>query len=211
MHKVTVRRLSAGGGAAWPAVRELCCRSGDNGDPILVERWELFSRIWIEPYEKLLPEWSYAAESGARVVGYLTGCPDSRRFYRAKAWRMTLPLLLAIAWGRYRHVAGAGAFAKQALGLRPGVESYFSRPLRRDLTLGYPAHLHINIDVAHRGRGVGRRLIDSYFADLRDQGVPGVHIFCGAGPVPFYRKQGFQVLESADIRGLMTLAMGVRL
>ena len=214
MDSVRVRSLSANhdvDGASWAAVRALCCRTGDNGDPIAGERWDLFSRIWIEPYEKLLPEWTYVAESGGRIVGYLTGCPDSRTFYRAKAWRVTLPLLLAVACGRYRDVPGAAGFAKEVLGLRRSVETYFSRSLRRDLVLGYPAHLHINVDVAYRGRGAGRRLIDRYFADLRDQAVPGIHIFCGPGPLEFYRKLGFHVMDRADIRGNATFAMGTRL
>jgi ribosomal protein S18 acetylase RimI-like enzyme len=213
MDSVTIRRLSAGrgaDGAAWTAVRALCCRTGDNGDPIPAGRWELFPRIWIEPYEKLLPEWTYVAESDGRIVGYLTGCPDSRRFYREKAWRATLPLLWAVARGRYRQVPGAAGFAQLALGLRRSVERSFSESLRREIALVYPAHLHINIDSDCRRRGVGRRLTDSYFADLRDQAVPGAHVFCGAGPVEFYRKLGFRVLERVEIRGLFTFAMGAR-
>ena len=68
MDVVSVRRLSASRAvdrAAWAAVHGLCCRTGDNGDPIAPERWELFARIWIEPYEKLLPEWTYVAENAA--------------------------------------------------------------------------------------------------------------------------------------------------
>ncbi|MGH7854662.1 MAG: hypothetical protein ACREP3_14545 [Candidatus Binatia bacterium] len=87
MDSVTARKLSASHDAdraSW-AVRELCCRTGNNGDPIAPERWELFPRIWIEPYEKIVPEWTYVAESGPAIVGYLTGCPDSQEFYHAGA------------------------------------------------------------------------------------------------------------------------------
>ena len=66
----------------WAAVGDLCCRTGDGGDPISNERWELFARIWIEPYRVLMPEWSYVALADRRVVGYLTGCPDTARFAR---------------------------------------------------------------------------------------------------------------------------------
>lgn len=121
MNSVTARRLSASHGAdraSWAAVRELCCRTGNNGDPIAPERWELFSRIWIEPYEKILPEWTYVAEGGKSIVGYLTGCPDSRKFYRMKLWRVTVPLLMAIAGGQYRHTPCAREFVKQTVGLR---------------------------------------------------------------------------------------------
>ena len=93
MNLGTARRLSAGEKASWAAVRELCCRTGNNGDPIAPERWELFARIWIEPYEKILPHWTYIAESGEAVVGYLTGCPDTRVFHRARFWLTQLARL----------------------------------------------------------------------------------------------------------------------
>lgn len=214
MNSVTVRRLAAhrqAERAAWAAVRELCCRTGDNGDPIAPERWELFSRIWIEPYEKILPEWTYVAESGGTIIGYLTGCPDSQRFSRLKAWRATFPLLMAIAAGRYRHAPGVAEFVKRALGLRKSAEHRFSPSLHGEIALHYPAHLHINVDGHYRRAGVGRRLMDRYFADLRRHEASGLHLFCGAGPVEFYRRLGFQVLERVESHGVSTFAMGVHL
>ncbi len=214
MNSVTARRLSASHDAdraSWTAVRELCCRTGNNGDPIAPERWGLFSRIWIEPYEKIVPEWTYVAENGQSIVGYLTGCPDSRKFYRMKLWRATLPLLMAIACGQYRRISGAREFVKQAVGLRRSPERCFSPALRRTIARVYPGHLHINIEVGYRHRGIGRRLIESYFADLRRRGASGVHLFCGADPVEFYRRLGFQTLESTELNGLVTFALGARL
>ncbi len=148
MNAVTARRLSAGHDAdraSWAAVRDLCCRSGNNGDPIAPERWELFSRIWIEPYEKIVPEWTYVAESDGSVVGYLTGCPDSQVFYLRKLWRVTFPLLMAIGVGRYRRTPGVREFVKHAVGLRGSSERRFTPALRRTIARAYPAHLHINV------------------------------------------------------------------
>jgi len=116
MNSVTARRLSASHGAdraSWAAVREICCRTGNNGEPIAPERWELFSQIWIEPYEKILPEWTYVAESGVSIVGYLTGCPDSQVFYRMKLWRVTLPLLMAVAAGSIGTLPAPGISSRE--------------------------------------------------------------------------------------------------
>jgi hypothetical protein len=44
-------------------------------------------------------------------------------------------------------------------------------------------------------------LIDRYVADLRRQGVTGVHLFCGRAPLPFYRRQGFEALGQLDLAG----------
>ena len=38
---------------------------------------------------------------GGVVVGYLTGCPNSHRFAKAKLGRFSLPLLVDICRGRY--------------------------------------------------------------------------------------------------------------
>jgi GNAT superfamily N-acetyltransferase len=214
INSVTARRLSGGHNAdraSWTAIRELCCRTGNNGDPIAPERWEFFSRIWIEPYETILPEWTYVAESGVSIVGYLTGCPDSQVFYRRKLWRVTVPLLMAIAAGRYRRTPGVREFVKRALGLQKSAERRFTPALRRTIKGVYPAHLHMNIAAGYRHRGIGRLLIESYFADLRRRGVSGVHLFCGADPVDFYRRLGFQTLESTELNGFVTFALGARL
>ena len=87
--------------ADWQAVRTLCCQTGNGGDPIDPARWPLFGDLWIGPYQRLVPEWTYVAEAEDRIVGYLTGCPDTAALRRARRFRVTLPLLVGIACGRY--------------------------------------------------------------------------------------------------------------
>lgn len=60
-----------------------------------------FFREEVGPYEKIFSQWTYAAEAENVVVGYLTGCPDSRGFTKAKLWRFALPLLVDICRGHY--------------------------------------------------------------------------------------------------------------
>ena len=214
MGSITTRRLSldrSAEGRVWAEIRTLCCRTGDNGGPIAQERWEFFAKLWIEPYKWLLPEWTYVALSEESVVGYLTGCPDSRKFARTKAWRMTLPLLLQITFGRYRHTPGAHGFGRRTLGLSPKAEGRFSHELRRSIEVNYPAHLHVNVDAGYRRMGIGRRLIENYLGDLRSSDVVGVHLFCGADPVEFYRLLGFEILGSAQFRGASIFSLGRKL
>jgi GNAT superfamily N-acetyltransferase len=213
MDKLTVRRLGADPAAelgSWAAVRELCCRTGDNGAPIARERWELFSRIWIEPYEKLLPQWTYVAEIDSVVVGYLTGCPDSKNFYRMRQWRVTLPMLIVMFFGRYRRLPGAGLYVRRALGIAKHPERCFSAQLSLTLARDFPAHLHMNVDADHRRSGVGRLLMERYFADLRRASIIGVHLFCGTEPLAFYRRLGFQVLETVELNGVPIFSLGRR-
>lgn len=211
MDVIKTERLSANRGAdraAWLAIREICCRTGDNGRPIARERWDFFARIWIAPYEKLLPEWTYVAVLDGSIVGYLTGCPDSKKFSRGKFWRADLPLLMRIALGHYRHASGAREFARHSVGLGKRAEQHFSRALLQTLVRSYPAHLHVNVDESYRRAGIGRRLIESYFTDLRRHGVAGVHLFCGPDPVEFYRRLDFQVLETAAFRNTTVFVLG---
>ncbi len=62
----------------------------------------------------------------------------------------------------------------------------------------YPAHLHIDMLPCIQQKGVGRKLMDSLFAELAHQKVPGLHLGVGSsntGAVAFYQKVGFTVLE----------------
>lgn len=63
----------------------------------------------------------------------------------------------------------------------------------RDLTARYPAQLHVNLDAAWRGRGVGSRLVDSFSDLARDAGAPGVHVVTARGMrnIGFYITNGF--------------------
>ncbi len=210
---VTVRRLStvvAIEKREWRAVKELCCRTGNNGAPIAPDRWQFFGRLWIEPYEKICPQWTYVAEAGALVVGYLTGCPNTRAFVRAKLRRFALPLLIDIALGRYPGSGDARRYVRQILRLERSPESLVPSEIREAISREYPAHLHMNVEAAWRGLGVGTKLIARYFYDLQSANISGVHLYCGADPVPFYRRQGFGELARTIFRDRPLYALGHR-
>ena len=50
-NEISIERISAKldvERSIWKKVGELCCRTGNGGDPIANERWEIFERIWSE-------------------------------------------------------------------------------------------------------------------------------------------------------------------
>jgi GNAT superfamily N-acetyltransferase len=199
-------------GADWQAVRSLCCRTGDGGAPIATARWPLFAELWIGPYQRLVPEWTYVAEAEGQVVGYLTGCPDTVAFRRARRVRVTLPLLLALAVGRYAWNADARRAVAMALGLRRGLASRLAPRLPDGFARTYPAHLHMNVEAEWRRHGVGARLIERYAQDLQAAGVPGIHLLCGAAPRPFYARNGFSDVAALEVSpGRPVYVMGRRL
>ena len=198
--------------ADWQAVRSLCCRTGNGGDPIDPARWPLFAELWVGPYQRLAPEWTYVAESDGGVVGYLTGCPDTAAFRRARRFRVTLPLLVRIACRRFPWNADARRAVRLALGLDRGLESRLASAQPAGFARTYPAHLHMNVEAEYRGRGIGAMLIEQYARDLTAAGVPGVHLLCGPGPRPFYARNGFTDLSAVETSpGRWVYTLGRRL
>jgi GNAT superfamily N-acetyltransferase len=198
--------------AEWQAVRELCCLTGDAGRPIALARWPLFAALWIGPYERLAPAWTYVGEIEGRIVGYLTGCPDTLAFERARLLRVTLPALAGIATGRYRWTTDARALVRLALGRRRRVETRLASRLPTGFLDRYPAHLHMNVAAQWRSHGIGRALVGRYTQDLEAAGVAGVHLFCGPPPLGFYLREGFVELGRMDAApGRPVHALGRRL
>lgn len=183
----------------WPRIRELCCLTGNAGAPIAPERWPFFSENWVGPYQALLPEWTYVLRQDQRVVGYLTGCPNTVAFERLKAWRFHPGLLLRVVTGRCPRTADTSRYVRRTLGFESEPNARCSEATRAALRASFPAHLHINLDASVRGQGLGGRLVDAFAMDLKARGgVPGVHVFCGQGPVKFYLAQGFTELERVE-------------
>jgi hypothetical protein len=211
---VTVRRLSfkiIEPSKDWNAIYELCCRTGNNGQPIAAERWDFFGRLWVEPYKSFCPQWTYVAEAKQIIVGYLTGCPDTRAFTKAKFWKFSVPLLVDVFRGRYRRNRDARRFVRQIFGLEKIPERVFPRGLARRLRHDYPAHLHMNVEAGWRSSGIGAKLVRQFSADLRGVGISGVHLYCGTGPLEFYRRQGFTALAKVVFRGVPVYALVLRL
>lgn len=206
-----LQRQNEAGGPQWQAIRDLCCRTGNDGAPIAPERWEFFAQVWIGPYQRIFPEWTYIGECGDRVVGYLTGCPDTRRFLLQKFFNCDMPLALRLTAKISTATADQRLYLRRALGLEITPEQSFPTDIRREIRRDYPAHLHMNVEESFRRQGVGRRLVERYISDLRTMGVSGVHLYCGRGPLDFYRKLGFRELSQIHFRDFPVYALGRRL
>jgi GNAT superfamily N-acetyltransferase len=73
----------------------------------------------------------------------------------------------------------------------------------RDLCRRYPAHLHVNLAPASRGRRLGARLVAAFAARAAHGGAPGMHVVTGgtARNLRFYLRCGFARLGSARWHG----------
>ena len=159
------------------AVREICCETADKGRP--VERFfrdrELFADLVTRYYTDLDPRAVWVAEINGRARGYLTGCLDTRRYWRAMLLRIAPAALLgALAHGTFLQAETRRLFRK---GLRTLLRGGFRRPV--DLAR-YPAHLHINLAEELRGRHAGQLLMEKFLEQCRAEGVTGVHLISRA-------------------------------
>jgi ribosomal protein S18 acetylase RimI-like enzyme len=187
-----------------PQDRESVLRIGGDtaffGAPIeaYMEDRNIFLDAFYAYYTDFEPEHAWVACAGdGAVIGFLTGCVDGRAQVR-KILRTIVPGLIGnLLRGKYR-------FGKHSLRYLAGVVIGF---LRGEITHAdpdtYPAHLHINVDSAWRGRGLGQRLIESYLQQLRGLGVPGVYLettSLNEVACRLYEKMGFHLLDARPDR-----------
>ncbi len=78
------------------------------------------------------------------------------------------------------------------------------------LSRRFPAHLHINLTAAWRGRGIGVKLIEAFAAHARRAGAPGMHVVTaeGARNNHFYMKCGFRQLAVSEWGGKRVAFLG---
>lgn len=142
-------------------------------------------------------EHAWVADRGGEVIGFLTGCLDSRR--HEHCWRRRLLPASAgrVIRGRYH----LGRRTWQYLG---GLLGDLLRQRLPAVNLErYPAHFHLNIAEQWRGQGLGEGLLVTFLGYLIQSGVPGVHLHTTSynhAACKLYEKTGFQLLDQRPAR-----------
>lgn len=186
--------------AWWSDIRDICCATGNGGNPIDKSRWDFFSEQWVGPYQRLIPGWTYVVLSGESVVGYLTGCPSTRSFNFIRKPLFDLLLALKVIFGRFNKNNDTRRFLRRFFRLDKGPEESFSPQTLRHVYKRYPAHLHMNLLSNARGKGAGRQLIQAFAKDLQERNITGIHLFCGEDARKFYLKMGFTDIAQIEFR-----------
>ena len=183
--------------ADWSRISAICVEAGIGSDAE-PQRARLHAEYWIGSYRTLWPEWTFVAEDQGETIGYLTACPDTLTQEFLKPWCHELPLLIRILFGQFGYTLYSRKMARRLLRQDSLPEMAFGDRLE-EWRRRYPAHLHINLTAAARGKGVGVELMRSCIRELYSLGIPGCHLFCGEPPLSFYRRFGFVELGRETI------------
>ena len=201
------------------AVREICCDTADSGNP--VERFfpdrEVFADLLTSYYTDIEPASTWIADQKGVVVGYLTGCLNTRHFLRAMAWRIA-PRAFVKALER-----GAVWHPLTLRLLWANLGNWLRGGFNRDAILHeYPAHLHVNLRRGFRGQRVGQQLMERFFEQVRQAHLPGIHagvsaendagrrFFEGFGFVELGRESRFRFPDAPD-QETFTIVYGKKL
>ncbi|NUR83702.1 MAG: GNAT family N-acetyltransferase [Nonomuraea sp.] len=183
-----------------PALYRVCLLTGDSGKDAtpLYRDPELIGHLYAGPYPLADPALTFVATDGQGVLGYVLATADTAAFekWQAAHWWPELR-------ERYPEVGDPGDGSRDWTLVRQ-----INRPYATDAALlaDYPAHLHIDLLPRGQGAGLGRKLITTLFAALRERGVPGVHLGVGArnpGARAFYLRLGFTELRRDDAGSTM--------
>lgn len=177
-----IRRAAPGD---WPAIAGLCADTGRQGEPVDVDERAPFAEHWVGPYRELRPDWTFVAVAGGKVVGYLTGCPDTLSFEKER---------------------------RRVYDPRPDSRELFPLETRLRLWTEYPAHLHMNVAAGHRRGGVGRALLAAFVSELKKAGIPSAHLICGPAARSYWERVGFREAATVEaVPGLVLSALALKI
>jgi ribosomal protein S18 acetylase RimI-like enzyme len=175
------------------AVHRIAADTAFFGQPVeafLPDR-QFFSDAFTAYYTDEEPEHLWVADVEGHVAGYFAGSLAGSRLEAGR--HALLRVARGLAGGRYHGLSEAVRYGLRLVGA--SLRGEYPSPSLQE----YPAHLHINLDGAYRGRGLGRQLMDAGLAGLATAGSPGVHLNTtsyNAAAVAMYEKMGFILLGS---------------
>lgn len=175
------------------ACYDVCLKTSDAGndgshlfdDPLVL------GHIFVGPYLKFAPEFSWVLEDEQGVCGYVLGVMDTAAFFRwfEEEWLPPVRRHYTEPTGDPASLTRTQTFIRELF--HP--DTYFPPHFH-----AYPSHMHIDLVVRGQGQGWGRRMTEQLMAELKRRGSPGIHLGTGTGNAraqAFYRKLGFTELE----------------
>jgi len=175
------------------AVRHICFVTGLMGEPF-AGQWrdeESFADLFSSYYTDREPESALVVELDGSVQGYLLGCVDSAAAVNPAAMALRHVVRRGIAF----RPGTAGIVWRSVADVVTDLARRRTTPSRLDFAdERWPAHLHIDLLDAVRGRGAGPALVARWLDTLRELGVRGCHLQTmaeNARAIEFFERHGF--------------------
>ncbi|OJX37949.1 MAG: hypothetical protein BGO78_07860 [Chloroflexi bacterium 44-23] len=169
------------------------------GEPIekYLDDRRIFQDYFYAYYTDFEAEHAWVAIAGQKVVGFLTGCFDSKVQISITRRKLLPKVLLRLFSGRYMlGIKTWNYFINQKQAQRSEYCPYVNLQ-------DYPAHLHINVDQNWRGCGIGHHLMQIYLDQLMYAGIVGVHLGTTSeneAACRMYAQFGFKLLDEKPTR-----------
>jgi ribosomal protein S18 acetylase RimI-like enzyme len=194
-----VLRIEPAGLPDLPGAYRVCLLTGDAGKDAtgLVRDPDLLGHVYVGPYIARAVGTQLVAVDERGVAGYLLSADDTDAF---DAWAE------AQWWPQLRERYAPLDDGSIDAELIDRIHAPEHSPA--EVLAAYPAHLHIDLLERARGYGLGRALIERLVADLRERGVPGVHLGvheANANGIGFYEHLGFREVAREPDGRLMGL------
>ena len=164
------------------------------GEPVeaFLDDRRLFCDAFVRYYTDYEAEYAWVACMGDKIVGYLSGCVDTAAQRKRYLIRTIAPLVGRVFQRKYKLGSKTWRLTRSLLG---GVMRNEYPHVNYE---EYPAHLHMNVDAANRGQGLGQKLVEAYLNHIRQLRVQGV--FLGTtnlneAACRLYEKTGFKLLD----------------
>jgi GNAT superfamily N-acetyltransferase len=183
------------------AVRDICvatCWLGEKRLDAIPDDWlwaEYWTRYFTDRQRRL--SWVAADARDGRVVGYLTGTHDSRRFDAYAPYLLGGVICRII---RKRLISRAAPRNILRNFLRSALRGEQDVPPR--LLASYPATWHFNLLPEARRQGLGTELLSRFFQRLDDMHVPGVHahaLSVNAASIAACKRMGMELLHESPM------------
>jgi ribosomal protein S18 acetylase RimI-like enzyme len=174
----------------------ICLRTADDGQDAtpLFRDPRLPGHIYAGPYAAFEPSLAFVAEDSGGVGGYTLGALDTRAFEQ----RLERDWWPALRVSHPEPDPGEDVSQPEWYAIH---HIHHPWTAANDLADRFPSHLHIDLLPRLQGHGIGRQLIATLTAALREQNSPGVHLLVGRAnqnAAGFYRHLGFTELPAGD-------------
>ena len=184
------------------SIYQICLLTGYSGKDAsgLYKDPKLLGHYYAAPYALLEPELTFVLNLDGQPSGYILGAYDSEKFYE-KCEERWFPSFRE----KYKmpDITDKSPDAHIIRLIHKG-----NKP--RPEMANYPSHLHINLLPITQGRGLGRKMMDTFIAKLKEMNSPALHLEVGKknkGAIAFYSKIGFHIIKEFEY----SIAFGMKL